>query len=146
MQDTIRREISASISGLGGAFSTLAELGVTTGEDGKLSLDDEKFNAALESNFDQVGDLFGISNRLDTLIEGYIGTNGLINSRTEGIKNSIENVGDQRLSLNRRLASLESRLLKQFTAMDVLVNTLQNQSSFLTQQLDNLPGAYKPRS
>ena len=147
VQDTIRREISASVSGLGGAFSTLAELGVTTGEDGKLSLDDKKFNAALESDFDQVGDLFasteGLSNRLDGLIEGYIGTNGLINSRTEGIKNSIEGVGEQRLSLNRRLASLESRLLKQFTAMDVLVNTLQNQSSFLTQQLDNLPGPYK---
>lgn len=150
VQDTIRREISASVDGLGGAFSTLAELGVTTGEDGKLSLDDKKFNEALDSNFDQVGDLFastdGLSNRLDTLIEGYIGSNGLINSRTDGIKNSIEGVGDQRLSLNRRLASLESRLLKQFTAMDVLVNTLQNQSSFLTQQLDNLPGAYKVKN
>ena len=58
VQDTIRREISASVSGLTGAFSTLAELGVTTDEDGKLSLDDDKFAEALASNFDQVGDLF----------------------------------------------------------------------------------------
>jgi len=102
VQDTIRREISASVAGLGGAFSTLAELGITTGEDGTLSLDDDKFNAALDSNFDQVGELFasdgGIAKRLDSLIEGYIGSNGLINSRTEGIKSSIENVADQRLS------------------------------------------------
>jgi flagellar hook-associated protein 2 len=149
VQDTIRREISASVSGLGGAFSTLAELGVTTDEDGKLSLDDKKFNAALDSNFDQVGELFastnGIANKLESLIDGYIGSNGLIGSRTEGIQHTIEDVADQRLRLNRRLESLESRLLKQFTAMDVLVNTLQNQSNFLTQQLDNLPGAYKPK-
>jgi len=146
VQDTIRREISASVSGLTGAFSTLAELGVTTDEDGKLSLDDDKFAKALESNFDDVGALFasdnGIAKRLDSLIDGYIGSNGLIKSRTEGIQNSIVDLGEQRETLNRRLASLESRLLTQFTAMDILVSTLNNQSSFLTQQLENLPGPY----
>jgi len=150
VQDTIRREISASVSGLTGAFSTLAELGVTTDEDGLLSLDDDKFTTALASNFDDVGTLFasdnGLATRLDSLIDGYIGSNGLINSRTEGIQNSIVDLGDQRDLLNRRLASLESRLLGQFTAMDILVSTLNNQSSFLTQQLENLPGAYKPKS
>jgi len=146
VQDTIRREISASVSGLTGAFSTLAELGVTTDEDGKLSLDDDKFAKALASNFDDVGALFasdsGIAKRLDSLIDGYIGSNGLIKSRTEGIQNSIIDLGEQRDSLNRRLASLESRLLAQFTVMDTLVSTLNNQSSFLTQQLENLPGPY----
>jgi len=146
VQDTIRREISASVSGLTGTFSTLAELGVTTDEDGKLSLDDDKFSTALASNFDQVGELFasdsGIAKRLDSLIEGYIGSNGLIKSRTEGIQSTIVDLGEQRESLNRRLASLESRLLAQFTVMDTLVSTLNNQSSFLTQQLENLPGPY----
>jgi len=150
VQDTIRREISASVSGLTGAFSTLAELGVTTDEDGKLSLDDDKFAKALASNFDDVGELFasdsGIAKRLDSLIDGYIGSNGLIKSRTEGIQNSIVDLGEQRDSLNRRLASLESRLMSQFTVMDTLVSTLNNQSSFLTQQLENLPGPYKPKS
>jgi len=146
VQDTIRREISASVSGLTGAFSTLAELGVTTDEDGKLSLDDDKFAEALASNFDDVGTLFasdsGIAKRLDSLIDGYIGSNGLIKSRTEGIQNSIVDLGEQRDSLNRRLASLESRLQAQFTVMDTLVSTLNNQSSFLTQQLESLPGPY----
>jgi len=150
VQDTIRREISASVAGLGGAFSTLAELGVTTGDDGKLALDDKRFNEALTSDFDQVGDLFasdgGIAKKLDSLIEGYIGSNGLIKSRTEGIQSTIVDLGEQRESLNRRLASLESRLMAQFTAMDTLVSTLNNQSSFLTQQLESLPGPYIAKS
>lgn len=146
----IRQEISSSVTGLTGPFSTLAELGITTDEEGKLSLNSETLNAALDSNFDQVGQLFaasnGIANTLDTAIEGYIGSSGIIDSRTAGIQVSVDDIADQREALDRRLVSLESRLLSQFTAMDILVSSLQNQSNFLTQQLANLPGAYNSNS
>ncbi|MBV1898072.1 MAG: flagellar filament capping protein FliD [Cycloclasticus sp.] len=146
----IRQEISSSVTGLTGPFSTLAELGITTDEEGKLSLNSETLNAALDSNFDQVGQLFaasnGIANTLDMAIEGYIGSNGIIDSRTAGIQVSVDDIADQREALDRRLVSLESRLLSQFTAMDILVSSLQNQSNFLTQQLANLPGAYNSNS
>lgn len=146
----IRQEISSSVTGLTGPFSTLAELGITTDEEGKLSLNSETLSAALDSNFDQVGQLFaasnGIANTLDTAIEGYIGSNGIIDSRTAGIQVSVDDIADQREALDRRLVSLESRLLSQFTAMDILVSSLQNQSNFLTQQLANLPGAYNSNS
>jgi flagellar hook-associated protein 2 len=56
----------------------------------------------------------------------------------------VDDIADQREALDRRLVSLESRLLAQFTAMDIIVSSLQNQSNFLTQQLANLPGVYKP--
>ena len=146
----IRQEISSSVTGLTGPFSTLAELGITTDEEGKLSLNSETLNTALDSNFDQVGQLFaasnGIANTLDMAIEGYIGSNGIIDSRTAGIQVSVDDIADQREALDRRLVSLESRLLSQFTAMDILVSSLQNQSNFLTQQLANLPGAYNSNS
>lgn len=150
IQNLIRREISSSVSGLTGSFSTLAELGITTDDTGKLTLDTDSLNDALETGFDQVGELFaatnGIANTLDTVIDGYIGSNGIIESRTDGLQTSIDDITDQRDALNRRLESLGSRLLAQFSAMDALVSTLQNQSSFLTQQLANLPGAYKPNN
>ncbi|MDF1688158.1 MAG: flagellar filament capping protein FliD [Cycloclasticus sp.] len=145
---SIRQEISSSVTGLSGSFSTLAELGITTDENGKLSLNSETLNNALDSDFDQIGQLFtasnGIANNLDTVIEGYIGSNGIIDSRTAGIQVSVDDLVDQREALDRRLVSLESRLLAQFTAMDIIVSSLQNQSNFLTQQLANLPGVYKP--
>lgn len=146
VQNSIRREISSSISGLTGSFSTLAELGITTDDKGKLSVDNDRLNNALDSNFDEVGVLFaannGLANTLDTVIEGYIGSTGIIESRTEGLQTSIDTITEQREALNRRLESLGSRLLAQFSAMDALVSSLRNQSSFLTQQLANLPGAF----
>lgn len=146
VQNSIRREISSSISGLTGSFSTLAELGITTDDKGKLSVDNDRLNNALDSNFDEVGVLFaasnGLANTLDTVIEGYIGSTGIIESRTEGLQTSIDTITEQREALNRRLESLGSRLLAQFSAMDALVSSLRNQSSFLTEQLANLPGAF----
>jgi len=148
VQNSIRQEISSSVSGLSGPFSTLAELGVTTDEKGKLSLDSDTLDTVLASNFDQVGELFaasnGLANTLDTVIEGYIGSSGIIDSRTTGLQTSIDGIAEQRETLDRRLVSIESRLLAQFTAMDIIVSSLQNQSSFLTQQLANLPGAVNP--
>ncbi|MEY8212147.1 MAG: flagellar filament capping protein FliD [Gammaproteobacteria bacterium] len=151
IQNALRTQISSSVSGLtGDSFSTLAEIGITTDKSGQLTLNTELLDPKLESNFDDLGQLFastnGLSNTLDKLIEGYVSSTGIIDSRTDGLKVRVEDVSEQRVALNRRLASFESRLLAQFTAMDVLVSSLQNQSSFLTQQLANLPGAYNPNS
>jgi flagellar hook-associated protein 2 len=146
VQNTIRQEIASPVSGLTSSFSTLAELGITTDDKGRLSIDSDMLDNALGSSFDQVGELFaatnGIANTLDTIIEGYIGSDGTIESRTDGLKESVGNITEQREALDRRLLSVESRLLKQFSTMDMIVSSLQNQSSFLTQQLANLPGAF----
>ena len=148
VQNAIRQALSSSVSGLSGSFSTLAELGITTDEEGKLTLDSDTLDTLLVSDFDKVGELFaasnGLANTLDTIIEGYIGANGTIETRTSGLQTSIDGITEQREALDRRLLSLESRLLAQFTAMDVIVSSLQNQSNFLSQQLANLPGAYNP--
>ncbi|PCI66149.1 MAG: flagellar hook-associated 2-like protein [Piscirickettsiaceae bacterium] len=148
IQNLIRREISSSVSGLTGTFSTLAELGITTTDSGKLTVDNDRLSTALDSNFDQVGKLFastnGIANTLDTVISGYIGAAGIIENRTDGLQARVDDIAEQREALDRRLISLESRLLAQFTALDTLVSSLRNQSDFLTLQLDNLPGSIDP--
>jgi len=150
VQSAVRTKISSPVSGLTSSFSTLAEIGITTDSSGKLVLDDDDLDEVLDNNFDDLGQLFastnGIANTLDTLVEGYVGSSGIIKSKTDGLTESIDSISEQREVLNRRLIALESRLLAQFTAMDTLVSSLRNQSSFLTQQLANLPGAYKPKS
>ena len=148
VQNAIRREISSSITGLSGNFSTLAELGITTGDDGKFSLDSDRLNTALDSNFDEVGEFFastnGLSNKLNNVISQYAGSSGILDNRTDGLLARVDDITEQREALDRRLISLESRLLAQFTALDTLVSTLRNQSDFLTLQLANLPGSIDP--
>ncbi|MDH3439954.1 MAG: flagellar hook-associated 2-like protein, partial [Gammaproteobacteria bacterium] len=58
----------------------------------------------------------------------------------------IEDFNDQRVSLNERLVSLEARLLRQFNALDSLLGELTQTSTFLNQQLSNLPGFTTNRS
>jgi len=146
IQNVIRRELSSSVTGLTSTFSTLAEIGVTTIDGGKLSIDQIKLDKALDEDFDSLGGLFasdgGLSNKVSDLIEGYVSSSGVLSLKTEGLNESIERISTQRSALNARLVAYEGRLLKQFNALDSLVNSLQNQSSFLTQQLANLPGAY----
>ena len=75
-----------------------------------------------------------------------VATDGIIETRTQGLNSTIEDYADQRVALNERLASLETRLLRQFNALDSLLGQLNSTSSFLTQQLNNLPGFTTPDS
>ena len=52
-----------------------------------------------------------------------------------------EDLVKARQDLNVRMDSLEARLVAQFSALDSLVSRFQSTSSFLTQQLSNLPEA-----
>jgi flagellar hook-associated protein 2 len=81
----------------------------------------------------------GIADQLSRYINNYM-DNDIIGDRISGIQSSIDDIGQQRDALDRRLASLESRLKKRFTALDVLVNKLQSSGNYLTQQLNKLNG------
>lgn len=83
----------------------------------------------------------GIAARLTDFVGQLIGTGDVVGSRTRGLEARIDAIGDQRIQLERRLAAIEQRYRAQFIAMDKLVSQLQNTSSFLTQQLANLPGS-----
>jgi len=145
VQSQLRQAMTTSVSGLD--FGTLAEVGVTTNADGKLEVDSDKLDSVLSSDFTSVSQLFasenGLANSLDTLLEGYIASDGILNARTEGLQTSIDLIGDDRLRLDKRLLALEARYRTQFTAMDVLVGQLQALGGYLTQQLASLP---KPNS
>jgi flagellar hook-associated protein 2 len=72
---------------------------------------------------------------LDKLVEGFLGDKGLLSGRTNGIKESIKDVGKQNENLNKRLADIEARYRKQFTALDVAISRMTSTSAYLSQQL-----------
>ena len=131
----LRREITASVGEDGAAFRSLSEIGITTQVDGKLSLDSAKLDAAFTANFDAVGEIFstadtGIAVRLDQLLDPYLQTGGVFDSRNDTLKSMISDIGDQREQLNARLQSLQDRLLRQFNALDTLMAQLQSDQQF----------------
>ncbi len=148
VESQIRRDMTDPVSGLTGTITSLVNLGITTNADDTITLDTETLTDAIADNLDDITTLFsssdGVATKIDSLISDYVNTAGVIDSRTESLNEQIEDINDQREALSRRLASLESRLLSQFTALDTLISQMNSTSTFLSQQLANLPGAINP--
>jgi flagellar hook-associated protein 2 len=148
IRDQVRRELSTAVQDLDAPFSVLRDVGIEVQLDGKLEINDDELNTILADDFVKFGQLFantdGFATRLYDLTDNFLKTDGIIDSRTKGLTSKIEGFADDRVALNERLASLETRLFRQFNALDSLLAQLSSTSNFLSQQLANLPGAERP--
>jgi flagellar hook-associated protein 2 len=145
IQSQLRSFLSGTISGLAGA-NRLADLGVGFGSDGALKVDSTKLDAALSDPTKNVAAFFagsdsvtGFAKSLSERLDGFIDGDGLITGRTEGINASIKSIDKQREAIATRLEAVEKRYRAQFTALDSMVASMTQTSTFLTQQLANLP-------
>ncbi|HUQ51741.1 MAG TPA: flagellar filament capping protein FliD [Gammaproteobacteria bacterium] len=141
----LRRELTANVTGLSASFDMLGEIGITADLNGKLSVDSADLDAAFTADFDGIGELFatedvGLAVKLDKLLAPYLDSAGVFDSRTAGLKSSIDVLSERREELNTRLVALHARYTKQFNALDSLLSQLQGTSNFLNQQLSKLPG------
>lgn len=75
------------------------------------------------------GESFG--NVLNDLLK----TQNLLDTKRSGMQTEISAIANERLALDRRMTALQTRLFRQFSAMDALVSQLRSTSDFLTQQL-----------
>ena len=58
LETTLRRIATGQVTGTGGTFEFLSQIGITTQDDGKLFLDEVKLDAALTTDLDSVVSLF----------------------------------------------------------------------------------------
>lgn len=132
--------------GSGGVFNHLSEVGLSIQKDGNMTVKTATLENALNSEFAAVADLFakqdtGYARRFESLVGMWLETGGLIESRTDGLDERIEDLEDRQSSMDRRLELIETRYLRQFSALDSLVSQLQGTSNYLSSQLASLPGA-----
>ena len=147
----LRNALNSTIAGLSGA-SSLSQIGVSFGKDGKLSLDSTKFAAALSDPSKEVTTFFtgkegvkGFAEALSARLSAFIDSDGLLNSRTEGINSTIKSLTKQYDTMEARLAKMEERYRKQYSNLDTLLNGLSQTSTYLSQQLANLPSISKSK-
>ncbi len=89
----------------------------------------------------------GLFAQMESVLDDFLAADGLLDSRSNGLQSRIDDIGEQRIQLERRLESVEARYRSQFGALDALLAQLQSTSDFLTQQLASLPGpAFNPDS
>ena len=81
----------------------------------------------------------GYAYKLDKQADSLLSSTGPISSRTDGINQTIKDIGNRREVLSRRMANVEKRYRAQFTALDTMISSMTRTSNFLSQQLSNLP-------
>jgi flagellar hook-associated protein 2 len=145
---TVERQVFSVLNSsiTGGTYSVLSEVGLSMQKDGTMTLDNTELEAALQADLDGVAQLFGadgqgFANRLATLADSWLSSDGLIDSRQDGLKARVDDLVDRQIAFERNLERVEARFLAQFTALDGLVAQLQSTSQFLTNQLASLPVA-----
>lgn len=131
-------DLAGTVGGATGAGSGQNLTGATgsSAEGLKLLVSGGVTGARGTVNFSQ-----GYAYQLDKLVDNLIGSSGVLSSRTDGINQSIKDIGNRRDTLNRRLLDVEARYRKQFTALDTLISNMNQTSTYLSQQLANLPKA-----
>ncbi len=125
-------------------FNSQFQIGSDSPTNGQLTLDSAALQSALNDEPDAVADLFinadsGIVTNLLTAVGDMLGVDGLLQGKTDSLRQRIDGLNSQRESTERRISIVEQRLTEEFTALDTLLAQLQQTSSFLTQQLATLP-------
>ena len=141
IQSKLQQVLSTAVGG--GTFSNLSELGIKLGDGGSYVIDDAKLDSRLANDLNEVQTFFssagGMAQNFTSALAGYVDTDGIIDSRSDGLQSRLDSIDDRRDTLVRRMAAYEARLSLQFNAMDILVSQLQATGNYLTQQLANLP-------
>ncbi|WP_419958139.1 flagellar hook-associated protein 2 [Psychrobacillus psychrotolerans] len=148
----MRSAMSSVVGGVSGA-NALSKLGITTSsnylENGKLIIDETKLREAISANPNQVYELFaangdkdsekGIARRLTSALdEARTKITSKAGSGTTTVNNTfvlgrlLEGYENQMTRFEDRLATLESRYWKQFTAMEQAIQKANSQSSYLS--------------
>lgn len=141
---SVERSVSSVLSGAvsGNSIGTLANLGITRGDDGTMTLDSAKLTAALTANPNAVQSLFagtnGYATKLNAALDTYTSSTGIIGTRTTSLNNTLTQLGTQQTALDNRMAQYQDQLQKQYTNLDTLMSSLNNTSSYLTTALAQL--------
>ena len=141
----VQNEISQAMHAIVGtsAYNSLASIGVTMQKDGTLAADDTRLQKALATNFADVSRLFtssgGVATRLNDTLTRQLASGGSIDSRSKTLIKQNTALTDKTTALNQQMQSMTDTLTQQYSALNVLLSSLQTTSAYLTQAIAGLP-------
>ncbi|KHM47647.1 flagellar hook protein FliD [Pseudoalteromonas distincta] len=148
----LRSEITNPVDLGNGNSLSLSQLGVETDRYGVLTLNTETLDEQIDADVNLVQQFFvgddddGFAQSFDEKLSFYTDSDGIIQNRIDSKTNQLDDIDDQRVSLASKMESLSSRLYAQYNAMDLLVASLNNTSSYVQAQLENMPGVVRDNS
>lgn len=139
---SVLQQLRSMLGGDADSYERLRALGLSAATDGSLQLDESRLQQSLASNpallRDSAGGSSGLATQMLTVLDGYLGTGGRLETATQTVRGELRSLDQQKLALNRRMSQMEQRYRAQFTALDGLISQLQSTSQFLSSQLASL--------
>jgi flagellar hook-associated protein 2 len=121
----------------------LNQIGIEFDKTGQISFKEEKFNKAMEGDFDHIAEAItgptGFANTLRRLFDTYTRTaNGFLGIKEQGLRNRIKQIDDQIDQKTRMLDQKKQQITDKFARLEATMGNLQRQQQYLSAAL---PGA-----
>lgn len=122
---------------------------------GYLEIDEKKLDSQLETNLDQIKDLFGFDKDGDLIIDSGIGylldqqleawtkTGGIISTKASTLKTRIDNSNSKITKLQTQLDKKEAELKSKYSTMESTLNSLEGQKSTITDWANSMNNSNK---
>ncbi|WP_370967755.1 flagellar filament capping protein FliD [Enterobacter wuhouensis] len=144
---TIQTQLKSMLSNSASTsnIKSLSQIGITSDPStGKLELDSTKLETALSKDSAGVKELIvgdgkktGITTAMATNLTDWLSTKGIIQAAKDGVSKTLNNLTTQYNAVSERIDNTVARYKAQFTQLDVMMTSLNNTSSYLTQQFEN---------
>ncbi len=122
---------------------SLSQMGVSTDQKtGLLTLDDKAWDKAMVKGATDVSKMFlgdtGLISRMNKATDSYVGTTGLLATRSTDLNTKLTDLTTQMSDLDRRMDALKTTLTSKYTAMDGLIAKINASSSSIMTTLNSL--------
>lgn len=150
----MRSILGGNVQGADPSLSTLYAMGISFTKDGKLEISSssefggdsgrQRFDKALNDNFDAIPKLFdgefGVSTKLDGFIKEFNQAGGIIATKEQSIRTQLDKNTKDSEAASRYIESFEESLRKRYSALDSLLASLQRTQASVSGALASLPG------
>jgi flagellar hook-associated protein 2 len=144
LQRTLRDLVTTTVGAT--TVRSLADIGVKTGRDGMLTVDNTVLEKAITRDPASVNALFatastGMAEITKSAVDRYTRTtDGLLISRKSGLESNIKRIDTDIVTMETRVEKKRDALIAQFSAMEKIVSRLKATGNFLSQQQSAITG------
>ena len=132
-------------------FSNLRDIGITSKLGGEISLNAKTYAAAVKTNFSDVRTMLtgdtndqdasspsakGLALDMSIILDSIVSSTGTIKAREDSVAKEVASYEEQLIELQERFESVKNRYLKQFAAMETLVQRSKNTGDYLKSQFE----------
>jgi flagellar hook-associated protein 2 len=140
--DSTLRQLQTSLGSLvtanyGGADPST--LGLTIGQDGTLSLDESKLDAAIAADPNAVSKMFvagGLASTMSSFVDTYTRAgDGVLSAKAQSLTDQSKQLQSTIDEINNNADALKTRLENQFNQLEQAMSKLQSQGSYISKML-----------